>query len=603
MEGMALRAIGVALALVLCAAPVVRAQTTTPLDVPKGVAPTPESLGSLKPHERMSRAADFFHEHGYPEQPVLAYALLETGAAGDARSVERAREIAPGTPGIQFEVAKLTYNPLDLARALGALVQSGPSLVWLVVLIGGACGAGLLGAAALLAGLGFVRTLTLHAHGLAHAVRKPETPVWAGVLAVLAVLCLLPAAGIGPALLLGAAGTWACLRLPRPAAVGVAIAIGVAGPLLGPGLDYWTRFAALELERPALFAAWRADRAQPLPGDRELLERAVAAEPGNWLYRLALATYWKREGALERVNALLEVREPGAPELEAQGANLQGIARLAIGDAQGAIERFESSRSRRESAAVLFNLSQAHARKLKLAEHQKLFDAARELDPGLIGRYASEQGTNVHRFLIQEPIPLGAFVGEALRASAEGGALADAIRARALGPRTPSWAWLLLPVLAVIGGLVRRSEVIRCRRCDRLLCGTCSPAAAASGICTRCDRLFAPRGRTDPRVREQQSELDRQRQKNRQRARVVAALFLPGLGSFLDGEIGRAGARLLVFCSSAALLLVWRTAGAPFEVGGLAHVLPLALGAALLLGLYVWALLEARRRTASRGAA
>jgi hypothetical protein len=61
--------------------------------------------------------------------------------------------------------------------------------------------------------------------------------------------------------------------------------------------------------------------------------------------------------------------------------------------------------------------------------------------------------------------------------------------------------------------------------------------------------------------------------------------------------------RLLLFCISAALLVAWRSAGAPFEVGGLAHVLPLALGAALLLGLYAWALLEARGRTASRGAA
>ena len=602
MEGTFLRAIaGLALALALTgAADAARAQSTTPLEVPHGPWPTPETLPDLKPAERMGRAADFFDAHGYLEQPVLAYALL---GSGDPRLLARAREIAPRTPGIQFELARLTHSPLDLGRALVAVVQNGPALVWLFVLVGGACGAGLLGAATLLACLAFVRTLSLHAHGLAHAARKPEAPVWAGVLLLLSLLCVLPALGIGPALLLGAAGAWACVRLNRSAATGVAISIALAGPLLGPGLDYWTRFAALEVERPVLFAAWRVDRAQPLPGDRELLERGLIAEPANWVYRLALATYWKREGALDRVNQLLDkVHEHGDVRLQAQGANLLGIARLAVGDAPGAIDRFEASRSLRESAAVLFNLSQAHARRLKLSEHQKLFDAARELDPALITEYASEHGTNVHRFLIQEPIPLSAFLGEALRASVEGAALADAIRASVLGPLAPSLAWLLLPVLALLGGVVRRTEVTRCRRCDRLLCGSCAPAAAAGGICTRCDRLFAPRGRTDPRLRQQQTELDKQRQKLRQRARVVAALVLPGLGSFLDGEIGRAGTRLLGFCSSAAFLFIWRAASAPLEVGGLAQALPLALGCALLLGLYAWALLEARGRAASRGA-
>ncbi|MGH7291082.1 MAG: hypothetical protein ACREJT_07735, partial [Myxococcota bacterium] len=349
-----------------------------------------------------------------------------------------------------------------------------------------------------------------------------------------------------------------------------------------------------------LVGAWRIDRGQALPGDLERIERASAHQPGDALFRIVLAVDQKRHGLLERADQTLgDAVSSEDPGVRSAALNLRGITRLASGDLGAAIPAFERARTAQESASIMFNLSQAYGRALRLSDQESAFQVASALDQELVSRYLSANGANVHTVLIQAPIPLSVYLVRALAPSAESAALAGVVREHLRGPVEHNRTWLALPVLGALAFLLRRKSVTRCSRCERPLCAKCSREAMKAGTCKRCVRLFVKHERTDPRLRKLQLDLDRRRQRRSQLQLAASSLFAPGLADLLDGRFARGMLALFALGTGFALLQAPEVLPLPWELGSLGLVVPPVLGLALVAPLYAIGFAHALRRVST----
>lgn len=567
-----------------------------PLVVPRGLPSAATSRGG-QGADHLEVAAKALQDRGFDELPVLAWAMLDVAREEHAVPViERAGELAMSTPSLQFEVARELRSPAHLVQALAAVPRSFPGLIWLASVGGAVVGCGLLIAGALLVALSFARTASLNGHLLGHMITAQDPPAWPGVLLILAGLALLPLAGAGPALLLAAACAIAGPRLGRAHAIAPALLMVLAGLLLGPALDAWSRIGALAGREPALVAAWRLENAQPLSGDLERLAGVVEARPDDLLLRVALAKAWLRSGDLKRADALLrELPSVAHPALLARADNLRGTLAVARGRVDEGVAAFESARATEESAAVLYNLAQAHGRAVRLMERSALFESARALDPDLITRYTAFAGSNVHRYLIQDPIPLWMYVERAFEASAESQAIVRTVHSWAFGPGTPGWAWMLLPLAGMSGLLLQRRTIWRCSRCSRAICGHCdSSDGATETTCSRCAHLFARDGRSDPRLRRQVLDLEKRQQRRTAAALAGVALAVPGVPRILEGRVLGGAAALVTLTLGWTFALSPRLLAAPFEIGELGEWLWLVPAAMLIPLAYLIGLVDAR---------
>ena len=540
-----------------------------PLQVPAGRGPEPDENLSTPLVQRLQGVWEARRERGFREAPLLAWALLSRpDMTADGSQIEAALALAPSTPSVRFEAGRQLRSPSEVIQAILTVPRTLPALLWLAPVVGGALGAALVLGTLLICCVSFVRSLTLHGHALGHALLGKEPPSWPGGLLIVSALVLASAFGVGPALLPGWAGRIASIRLPARGAAALAIALAVTGAALGPGLDYWARIATVHQSDPALLAIWRADRGGVLPGDRGLLDRVVVRQPEDVGARIGVALIAGREGDLDAARAVLDYSEgEGAVSLFANADNLRGILQLADGYIAKAVNAFQDAGATRESAAVLFNLSQAYARGVRLLERSGQFESARSMDPELINHYARNVGTNIHQFLIWEQLELSAYVERVFRPSTVASHAATRIRTGLLGTLLPGVAWLLLPLLGLLGLLIRRKGIHRCMRCARVLCAVCVPNSR-SRSCQRCSKLFARGTRADPRIRAQQMKIETRRARQRALVRSVLALLIPGSGRAMSGKVSSAlfsaGASIL-----AALLILGEQPVAPFELGAL----------------------------------
>jgi tetratricopeptide (TPR) repeat protein len=335
---------------------------------------------------------------------------------------------------------------------------------------------------------------------------------------------------------------------------------------------------------PALLASWRIDRGQALPGDIERVQSASQRAPGDAVFNFALATSSLRQGELARAEQLLGTpSDESGPTLAAAGFNLRGIVRLAQGDLAQAIPAFERARASQESAPVEFNLSQAYGRALRLTEQQPAFEAARKLDGDLVTQYMSNEGSNVHHYLIESSLPLELYALRALAPSEDSRALAAELRERLLGTLQRDRLWMLLPAAGLLALFFRRQNVSRCSRCDQPICYRCSRQAMSGGTCMRCVRLFLKRERTDPRLRKLELDRDRRRQRRAILGQAFGALLAPGCVDLSDGRNARGLALLFATGAGFAALNAPGVLPVPWDLGTLGYALPVVT-ALLLLG-------------------
>jgi tetratricopeptide (TPR) repeat protein len=523
-------------------------------------------------------------ERGFGELPILAWALLETARAeGRPELVDKAVELAPGSPGVRFEAARISGDPRQLYFALRALATCLPGVLFSLALGAIVIGGGVLALALGASIVAALRGFGLHGHAFGHTFSAKDPPSWPGVLLLLAALGALPLFGVGPLALAALFGALGALRLTRPEATFVAVALCVAGAALGPGLDRVSPALASVGREPALLAAYRIDRGQSLPGDFERVQAASRRAPDDGLLRLEVAIALMRRGELARAEQTLATPNPDAdPVLESAAQNLRGIARLAEGDLAQAIPAFERARAAHESAPAAFNLSQAYGRALRLSEQQPAFEAARALDSDLVSQFMANEGANVHQYLIEPSLPLFLYGARALAPSEDSRALAAELRERLLGTVQRERLWLLLPVAGILALLFRRTNVARCSRCDQPICARCSREAMSAGTCMRCVRLFLRRERTDPRLRKVELDRDRQRQRRTILTHAAASLLAPGSIDLVEGRIARGALLLFALGAGVAALHAPGLLPVPWDLGTFGYALPVAIALVFL---------------------
>jgi hypothetical protein len=555
-----------------------------PLEVPTGQTPDAEAWPDAEPLERLEQAADGWQEHGYRELPYLAWAVLDLAEHENRPELARhAREWAPSSPGVQLEVARLAWSPPDLLRSLGLVSQNFPSVVWIGTVGLAALGIGCLFATTVVVAFGFVRSLPLIGHALVHFWSQRPSGGGPGSLLVLCALSLLPLFGVGPVMLIAVLAAVTLTSVTRAYGVVVVILVSMSAVALGPGLERWAALATVPGPHSALLPAWRVERGQPLPGDRSLLEHRMSLGEATPVERLALAAVLKRDGRLEGVERLLADTSDFDRSLNARVSTHLGTVRLARGEVREAIQAFNQARSVEESAPVLYNLAQANGRALELKEQTQLFSEAKRRDSELISRAADYLGTNVHRFLLELPVPLDAYFVDALEVGPDSQLLAADVRSWTLGRRVPQVAWFLLPALPILGLLFRIRGVNRCVRCFRSICNRCGPAAAPGPTCLRCRRLSTAEPGIDPRVRQLEQEREQRRRRTIQLRRMLIGLAVPGGAHLLQERAVAGGLILLPLLVGCALLVTSERLPAPTDLGRLATVLPLAVASILMV--------------------
>jgi tetratricopeptide (TPR) repeat protein len=535
------------------------------------------------------------------EPAYAARALVETARrTGDAALARRAVDLAPDTPVVALEALRAWLRPEFAASAARALTRSFPALLWAAVAGGAVLGGALLFWTLGLQIFGALRGLPLLGHAFAHSIRLPDLVAWAGALLFLALLALLAGVGLGPASLIALVGCVSAMRLRAAESVAVALSLVISGLVLGPGLDLWARAAAHLEPGSALASAWRVERGYPLPGDALTLDRALEKRPGDALVRLALAKARLRVGDSARARVLLASEPAEWPEVRAAERSLRGALELGDGNVGKAVEEYERAREQHESAAVLFNLSQAYGRALRLDEQAPTYRAARLLDPHAVERYASA-AVDAKHLIVPVNVPARVYLARATSASPAATRLARELRSRLLGRGLPDATWMALPLLGLVGVGLRRGTITRCKRCERTLCSACSPENRDTSVCVRCVRLFEDRQNIDARVRKEQLEIDRRRQRRLDLRTGGLALLLPGFEPLLRGRCSAGALQLGCAAFGAVLLLSSRWTAAPWEVGPLGIWIGWIGGIGLLAPACLFAAAQALRSARAKG--
>ena len=307
-----------------------------------------------------------------------------------------------------------------------------------------------------------------------------------------------------------------------------------------------------------------------LPGELRLLESAAESDP---MAAMALAVLTRRSGNLAEADAqyrILLQQESANHATANNAANLK----FELGELESAIALYRKSLEMKNSATVLFNLSQVQGQAFKLDDVGPTLAAAQQLDPARIAELTLLQGSDLAGFTVDLPLPrrmlweriLAARSGESFAAE-----LRSAIAPGALGHNAAlsAGAFGLIAVLSLMVAS-RWTRSHWCGRCGRRMCPRCEPELGEEEDCESCNRLFLHPETTDRVMRAARVNALRYREQRLARVRLVASILLPGVA----GALARCPWASLFGAISAVIAIMaifWRNGVTPD---------PLILGAA-----------------------
>jgi tetratricopeptide (TPR) repeat protein len=540
--------------------------------------------------ERVARTRAQMVQLGLPSLEPAARALLVARDPGDAVARARAAvELAPDLPAARTALAAALLAHGDLlgagAAALGALAALPRHLdarLWMEATLLEVAVLALLAGSALYLLVAASLVVPRAAHDLGDLVLRraaPSVPACARG-ALLATVLLLPAVlGEGPfgcvlglftvVFLYGEGGS-------RAAAAAAALLVVAA---LHPAEDRARHAFAAVAADPLVPALDAAQRSVPSPLDLVRLERAAGADP---LAAESLALRAKRDGRLVEADAALRALAADSRDarLLANAAN----ARLLVGELDSAIELYERALELEESPVLLFNLSQAYARAIRLSEHEAVLTRAQDLDAAAVDALLASQDAR-GPLVADEPVPTGVLHRRLHQRAGETGTLSP-LRA-ALAPgflggdplRSVAALGLLAGVALALSGVFRASRA--CDRCGARLCPRCDRRGGAQGLCEACTRLHHRPETTDPQLRFERLAALRARGRREARLHFALALVVPGSAGLLGGRPARALAATLLVCGAgASVAACFELLPDPFAVGGAGALLLSALAAA-----------------------
>jgi len=355
---------------------------------------------------------------------------------------------------------------------------------------------------------------------------------------------------------------------------------------------------------PVAAAAAAADRGSA--GRVEMARLRAAAEAGaatsdDPLAARVLAKLARREARLGEADARYQplLGATADPALLNDAANV----RLRLGHLDAALDLYERSIQGAAQPAVLFNLSQAHARSFEVEALTRTLERAQALDAELVAELTSVQGVSVAGdFVVDLPLP-ARLLWERLARAGDGRAFAAELRRPIAPGRLGAEPALALAALAapVLLGSIGGARIDRsrwCARCGRRSCPRCDGAARDAELCGSCHRLFFEPDQTQRELRVARVAALEERRRRLDRTATLAALLVPGAAGLAAGRPLRALAACVSFAIALGALVGRRgVVPDPWVAGaaGPAALLTVAVAASAAYLFLVASSLSARR--------
>jgi tetratricopeptide (TPR) repeat protein len=367
------------------------------------------------------------------------------------------------------------------------------------------------------------------------------------------------------------------------------MSLTVAAALIVLGCYPVMRFAGMALTAmdsdPVAAAAQSVVRAMETPAEVDVL---ASAERDDVLALHALALHARRtapmDEALERYQTLLKIN-PEDPVVLTNLANL----RFRNGQVQDAITLYERAALLIDSAVVLFDLAQAHARSFQMEQFERAMSKAQSIDAEAVVALSRSGDPD---FLADLPMP-AARIRDRMLERARGVAFVQPV-SRALMPGWLGRSWLFtasgfalaLVVSLLVSGRYEHSST--CERCGRRICNRCDGSVWNSEICEGCHHLFHRPQATEPALRMARLAELREREVRLDKAVLVVSLLLPGAAGLLARRPALSFMGLLFF-AWAVVLLVWNQGVVPdpLAVGSAGPLAFFLVGVAAMLGYLV----------------
>jgi tetratricopeptide (TPR) repeat protein len=519
------------------------------------------SLPAASLEERVDRTLRAGYQRGMRDLEAPARALLLSPEFG--APLERAKaaaRLAPSLPAARAALASALWDEgewrpaaIELSAAVRAVPNHLEASLWARVTVWQIALFTVVGGALLFLSLATAMAIPSWVRNLS-AIRE-DLPS-SSRFAMIASLLLLPAvvgegpAGVVAAMVLVAA---ACGTIWRRAIVAVSAAAFVVA--LYPVLDASTEAEAALGSDPVALAAHSAEHGFPSADE---LARVEWASQQDALAGRAMALRAKRTGdldlAAQRYAQLLEGDERPTPDLL---NNTAGVA-LAQGRIDEAIDHYERAAERADSPLLLFNLSQAYGKAIRLDAQDLALAQAQAIDASETALLTGDFGATAMGLVADIPLP--AAVTTARLQATDGGA---GHAARARSRIAPGWIGRgLMSALLVFGAAFALGA--------GLGFGLSRIVGEENDAYSDIARILKSRG-GDPAARMARIAQVRDRQARVARLERVASLLIPGAAGVLSRRplLGLLGAT--VAAAIAALFL--RGPGSvpdPLAIGGLA---------------------------------
>jgi tetratricopeptide (TPR) repeat protein len=317
----------------------------------------------------------------------------------------------------------------------------------------------------------------------------------------------------------------------------------------------------------------------------------------------ALGRHHKRRGNLEEALRLYQLAlgaDPRAAEVELNVGNVLFLK----GDLDGAKAAYLVAKDRAGSDLVVlgaadYNLSKLYLRTTDMSQSGAAREKAEREAGEFLRRHGSDEDFSANRYLVDVPVP-----DEKVRALAATDAAPQAIATwaeRRIAGALPHGAWPWGPLgliaglwlVALLGARLRPARA--CERCGGAACGRCDPGAGE--LCGQCVNVFVHKGLVDARDRlRKEASVRRHGQLVNVVTRILSIVGC-GAGQIFHGAPARGALLLAGVLFAGFVLWFWRGIIPPPQPSSYVLAGKLLFAAPLGVGLWVWAVRDAFRRT------
>jgi len=461
----------------------------------------------------------------------LVQQSMEKQGAERTRLLEQAISFSPDTPSLYFKLAAATVPNFGQSAiyVVDGVTVYGRSFWWSQSLKGLLL-ISLLFSVFLSASLITLIRLPGELPRLVHDINENKAKL-------LIPLLLLPAAALGPVVLLGALLMLVGLYMKQS--------------------DKWVVYLLLILTAVVPFASGVADRfySATSPETRAIVDvnegrdnteaLRVLRDAKDFAGRFSYATALKREGGAREAVDLFRAIIAETPDHKAM-INL-GNAYFALGESEKAKEAYKQALGSKTSVLVLYNLSQVYRDSFEYAQGDKYYEEAQSMDSQAVSKFQEIHGKGYNRTVVDARLTPHELEKAAIVKKRMATPFVGDYRKTAIG------GVVLLFLFALLDSAIKNRSY-RCAKCDSLACDKCSdPRQQHDFLCSEC--LKAQVGADTSAKARLARLLEANDEKTRMITRLrVFSVFPPGLAQAYSGRVGKAFIFMMFFMHPAVAM-------------------------------------------------